>query len=141
MSTLDLSITKTIPAPAKDVFEAWLDPKALAAFIRPAPNMEAPKVEVDAREGGTFSIVMKAGDQELPHSGEYKTIDPHRTIAFTWVSSYTIPDSLVTLTFEAVDDKTTKLTLRHEGFPNEESRNNHQGGWGTICDLLAKQVA
>ena len=41
--------------------------------------------------------------------------------------------------FEEADGG-TNLTLRHVRFPSEESRANHEGGWGRILDTLAGQV-
>ena len=137
----ELTISRTIPAPAKTVFEAWLDPEALAKFIKPMEGMPDCAVEVDAQEGGEFQIIMRAGDQDLPHRGEYKTIQPYEKLAFTWLSDYTIPDSLVTLTFKELGPNDTELTLHHNGFPNEESRNNHNGGWDSIVEHLSEFVA
>ena len=137
----ELTISKTIPASAKTVFEAWLDPAALAKFIKPMDGMPDCTVKVDAQEGGEFLIIMKAGDQDLPHRGEYKTIQPYEKLAFTWLSDYTIPDSLVTLTFKELGPDDTELTLHHVGFPSEESRDNHNGGWGLIIEELQEFVA
>ena len=134
---LELTISKIVPAAAKTVFEAWLDPAALAKFIKPMDGMPDCTVEVDPQEGGEFLIVMKAGDQDLPHRGEYKTIQRYDNLAFTWLSDYTIPDSLITLTFKELRPNETELTLHHVGFPNEDSRNNHNGGWGSIIEYLS----
>ena len=137
----ELTVKRTIPAPVKTVFEAWLTADALKKFMCPADNMSVPKAEVDAKEGGKFLIVMQAGEKEMPHSGQYKRIDKYKELSFTWISSYTIPDSLVTLTFNALSERETELTLHHAGFPNEESRDNHNGGWTSIMEKLSKLVA
>ncbi len=137
----EVKVTKVIPAPQKDVFEAWLDPEALARFMLPAEGMSSPKVEVDAREGGSFLIVMKAGDKEMPHRGDYLTIQKYERLSFTWISAYTIPDSTVTLDLKALSPTETELTLTHVGFPNEESCKNHEGGWGKILATLSHVVA
>ncbi len=137
----ELTVKRTIPASPKDVFEAWLSADALMKFMCPADNMNVPKAEVDAKEGGSFLIVMQAGDKELPHRGEYKRIDKYKQLAFTWISAYTVPDSLVTLTFKELGERETELTLHHAGFPNEESRSNHEGGWTKIAEALSRVVA
>ena len=137
MSELDLTIVRVIPAARKAVFEAWLDPKALSRFMTPGPGMSVPEASSDAREGGQFRIVMKMGEKELPHTGEYKTVDRYETLAFTWNSIHS-HNTLVTLTFVELSPNETELTLHHEGFPNEEMRNNHQGGWTAIVEQLAR---
>lgn len=141
MSNLELTVTRTIPAKRQDVFEAWLTPETLMKFMCPGEGMTCPKAEVDAREGGNFLIVMTAGDQEIPHNGEYKTITKHDELAFTWQSPFSKVDSLVTLKFEDADAGATKLTLHHVGFNDEESRSNHEGGWTAIIAMLDKAVS
>ncbi len=139
-STFELTVSRTIPASRKEVFEAWLSPDAIQHFMCPGEGMTVPKVEVDAREGGSFFIVMAAGDQEIPHRGEYKTIKRHEQLAFTWISDHTIPGSLVTIDFQEKSPNETEVTLHHVGFPNEDSRNNHEGGWTRILDTLGTHL-
>lgn len=137
---LELTVRKTVPVDRDTAFRAWLDPKMLEQFIRPAPGMSTPKVEVDAQEGGKFLIVMRAGESDLEHRGEYKVIDPPETLAFTWLSDYTIDGSLVTLNFKELGPKETEIVLHHEGFANEDARNNHEGGWANILAALAQAL-
>ena len=141
MSNFELSITRTIKAPRSQVFDAWLDPKALARFMTPGPGMTVPKAESEARVGGSFLIVMKAGDTELPHRGTYETIDKYDKLVFTWLSSHAPEGSVVTLTFKELGPAETELTLHHEGLPTQESRDNHQGGWTAIVEQLAKLLS
>src|SRR5690606_2974200 len=96
----ELTLTRDINAPREQVFEAWLQPEALAHFMTPGPGMTVPKAECDPQVGGTFLIVMKAGEQELPHRGEYKEIARYSRLVFTWLSMPADAGSLVTLTFE-----------------------------------------
>jgi uncharacterized protein YndB with AHSA1/START domain len=139
---LELSITKKIPGSRKTVFEAWLNPEALKEFIRPMKEMSVPRVDVDARVGGKFNIVMKVGGEEMPHHGEYKTIDRYNTLAFTWISKHsTVPGSLVTLTFKEISKNETELTLHHKGFENEKEKNGHFGGWSGIVESLQRFVS
>ena len=46
---------------------------------------------------------------------------------------------LVTVTFEE-DDGKTKLTLRHEGFPDRENRDLAKAGWSESLDKLAEHL-
>ncbi len=137
---LELTVIRKIPAPVKTVFEAWLDPQALAKFIKPMDGMPDCTVEVDAREGGEFLIVMKVGDSYMPVRGTFKTIQRYDKLAFTWLSAHTVAESTVSLTFRELGPSETELTLHHVGFPNEEARNNHKGGWSAIAEALAGWV-
>ena len=130
---LSVKLTRTVAASAKSCFEAWLHPETLKAFMGNCSGIAVSEARVDARVGGDFYILMKAGDTDIPHTGHYKIIEPYQRIAFTWLSVHqTLKDSLVTLEFKAIDEKTTQLTLNHTGFESETARKNHEGGWGQI---------
>ena len=135
-----LTVIKIVPAACERVFEAWLSPEALAVFIRPAPGVTIPRVDVDARVGGKFLIVMKVGSSDVPHHGEYRVIDRYSRLAFTWHSAQTAPHSLVTIDFEALGPEQTRVSLHHADFPNETIRSNHETGWTGILDALSELV-
>lgn len=136
MSELELTVKRTINAPADKLFEAWLDPKTMAQFMLPMQNMPAPVVKNDPQVGGEFSIVMMAGEDEIPHHGVYKEIDRHKRLVFTWLSPFSVDDSTVTLRFMPVSDGQTEVELHHIRFPSEESRDNHTNGWTQILAEL-----
>lgn len=135
MSQLELTVTRRIAAPAKRIFDAWLDPKMLARFMTPGEGMTVPHAATDPKVGGKFRIVMQRGDQEIPHEGVYKEIDPYGRLAFTWKSPFSNGDSTVTLTLGEVAGG-TDVTLHHVRFASEESRDNHMKGWGAILAAL-----
>lgn len=87
--------------------------------------------------GGSFSLLMVAKEGKLPHGGAYKTINPFSTIAFSWISPFTVEGSLVTLNFSRKDGG-TDVTLTHVKFADEEARSNHEGGWKVILESLEK---
>lgn len=135
MSELTLTVEKTINARQEDVFNAWLDPEMLRKFMMPGPDMTVPVAKSDAKKGGRFEIVMKAGENEIPHAGTYLEIDPHNRIVFTWESPYSVDDSQVTLDF-AERGSGTHVTLTHVRFADEQTRDNHIGGWTGILNTL-----
>ncbi|MGR3290575.1 MAG: SRPBCC family protein [Paracoccaceae bacterium] len=139
MTDLSLSVKRTINATPEALFNAWLDPKLLAQFMSPGPDMTVPHAANDPVVGGRFEIIMQAGDQELPHAGTYLEIVPHSRLVFTWESPISVDDSTVTLTFQAVDGG-TEINLHHVRFSNAESRDNHEGGWAAILGKLEAAV-
>jgi len=135
MTDLTLNVSRTINATPEALFNAWLDPEMLARFMAPGPDMTVPHAANDPVVGGRFDIVMKSGDQELPHAGTYKEITRHSRLVFTWESPMSVDSSTVTLTFAPVDGG-TEINLHHARFQNEEMRNNHEGGWIAILGKL-----
>ncbi|QMU56951.1 MAG: SRPBCC domain-containing protein [Boseongicola sp.] len=133
---LQLETSRVINAPKEALFDAWLNPELLARFMTPGPGMTVPEAKTDPREGGDFLVVMRAGDQDLPHTGTYRTIDRANRLAFTWKSPFSsLEDSVVTIDFAEADGG-TEVKLSHLRFESEESRDNHKGGWGAILEAL-----
>jgi len=136
MSELKVNLNKVIKAPQEVVFNAWLNPGTISKFMLPMPGMKSPKVEVDAVKGGAFTIVMYGQEQEVLHKGEYLEITPSSRLVFTWESDFSPASSTVTLEFSRIDDNTTNIELTHLKFYSEETRGQHEGGWGNIIDTL-----
>lgn len=140
MTDLTMTTERTIKASQKTVFDAWLDPAMLARFMMPGPDMSVPVAKTEARVGGDFQITMHAGGNDIPHHGTYKEISPHERLIFTWFGPSPAEDSTVTLTFAPTADG-THVTLRHDRFINEESRDNHKNGWAGILTTLDSVLA
>jgi uncharacterized protein YndB with AHSA1/START domain len=135
---LSLEVSKTINATAEKLFDAWLDASALAKFMLPKPGMPNPAVTVDPRVGGRFNIDMDVGEQIIPHGGEYIEIDRPKRLSFTWESPFSADNSIVTIEFNETQPGSTEVILRHVKFLNEESRDNHNGGWSNILQELSR---
>jgi uncharacterized protein YndB with AHSA1/START domain len=136
MTDLTLNVRKIIHAPIEEVFDAWLNPKILAQFMMPMPDMPESDVENDVREGGSFSIIMHAGDDNLPHTGKYLEINRPDKLVFTWVSHCSADNSVVTLDFKKIDNNKTNISLSHVKFIDEKTRSDHEGGWANILEKL-----
>lgn len=131
-----LTIVRRFAVAPEKVWQAWTDPQALKQWFGP----DAGKVtlaEADVRVGGRFRIAFHTMDGELHDvSGEYREVEPHRRLAFTWAWRSTPErESLVTLTFRPVDGG-TEFTVVHGRFFDEQARNDHERGWiGAIAKL------
>ena len=133
-------VKRKIAAPAQQIFDAWLDPTALAEWMRPCSAREKRSdVKVDAREGGAFEIVMHVPSGPVRHTGVYQSIEAPRRLVFTWNSPHAGQnDSLVTVDFRP-DGKITEVVITHERLP-EQAVKGHTGGWTEILESLAKQL-
>jgi uncharacterized protein YndB with AHSA1/START domain len=136
MNELSVNITKTINAPIEKVFDAWLNPELLSLFMTPMPGMPTSDVTTDAKEGGVFTIIMHAGDDQLPHTGKYLEINRPNKLVFTWQSQHSVDGSIVTLNFNKIEANKTEIALSHVEFLNEDTRNDHAGGWDNILNKL-----
>ena len=140
MTELSLTVERTVDAPPEKVFSAWLDPEMLRRFMLPGEGTSVPSSKTDPMEGGRFEIIMKAGDDEMPHAGTYREISPHDRLVFSWESPFSTDGSEVTLDFSP-DGNGTRVQLTHVRFPSEESRDNHEAGWTAILSALDAALA
>ncbi len=128
-------VRRTINAPREDVFAAWLDPKGMSQWFCPG-DVQTANVQIDARVGGKFRIVMRKPGEDTDHTGEYKIIDRPSKLAFTWSSNYT-DNQPTPVTIEFFDrGKQCELVLTHERFPRLDLVAPHQGGWTSIVEKL-----
>ena len=143
---LMLQQTRIIRAPRSRVYQAWTNPEIMKHWIGPA-NMHCCEARLDVRVGGKYRIqvvpdVPPADDPNRSSSaeGEYTKIVPNELLQFTWSPSWNVGEqSLVTVTLRDVPDG-TQITILHEKFETEASRNGHNNGWAGSLDKLAASL-
>ena len=132
MSELTTTISKQFNASCEAVFDAWTDPEGLGAWFSPMTTASVPKL--DLRVGGEFQIDMHGEDMDYVHTGKYLEVDKPNRLVFTWISAGTADQETVVTVEIAADGDGSLLTLTHERFPSEESRDNHAQGWAAILE-------
>lgn len=155
-----LVIERTFSAPVEKVWKAWSDPEEYKKWWGPK-NFTAPVIKLDFRVGGTFLGCMRGKptpdkpEQDFWSTGTYKEIVPMKKIvvtdSFADKDGKVVPSSyygmegiptelLVTVTFEELPQGTTKMTLRHEGFPEGPNKELATAGWNESFDKLAASL-
>lgn len=132
-------ISQILPAPREDAFAAWLDPSGMRHWMCPGDIRET-EIEIDARVGGKFRIVMHGEEKDYVMTGEYVEIAPPSRLVFTWASNVTAGDSLITLEFHDRGGE-SELVLTHERLADAETAANYEKGWRGILDKLADRLA
>jgi uncharacterized protein YndB with AHSA1/START domain len=121
------------------VFDAWIDPESVKIWMCPS-TLTAATVELDARVGGSFCIVMRDERGDFTHTGEYREIRPPQRLVFTWRSNATHnEETLVTVELFPRGDE-TELVLTHERLPDEPAVVSHTQGWQGILEKLAMHL-
>lgn len=138
MTELSLKVSKTINTSQEKAFDAWLDAEKLSSIMLPKPGMPNPKVTNSPVPGGEFEILMDVGDRVIPHTGTYLEIDRPNRLVFSWHSPFSGDGSTVTIEFINQGKGQTKVVISHVKFPDQESRDNHHGGWRNILEALEK---
>ena len=135
MGAFRTDVARSYTAKPEQVFDAWVDPASVKAWLA-----EGEKAIVDPREDGLFYLEMPYEGRKYPHYGRYLRVERPNLLEFTWVSEGTRgKESVVTIELVARGGK-TELTLTHEGLPDQEMVDSHQGGWSQILAGLTKRL-
>jgi activator of HSP90 ATPase len=112
----EFTVSATIPASPKQVYDAWLSSKGHAAMTEAG-------AKVSARVGGAFT----AWDGYI--SGKNLKLKPGKQIVQAWRTTEfaaSDPDSQIDVLLEKAPTG-TKLTLRHTNIPGGQS--DYRSGW------------
>ena len=131
-----ITLNRTIPASASEVYDAWLDP---ATPGTPWNRSECEKVLLEAKIDGVFYFKRVSPERvEFPHFGRFVTLQPAKKIEYTWMSPFTHGiESVVTVELEKKGDDTL-LQLRHSNLPDDELGHMHHAGWVSRIDALVE---
>jgi uncharacterized protein YndB with AHSA1/START domain len=147
MTTFDLTkpaptslvVRRTFNASVDRVFDAWLSPDVMRAFL--VGEAKVLDVTVDPRVGGTYRITWDTPNGVWYVGGVYREIVKNERIACTWTWEEDDPaevhESLLELDFRSLGPKQTELVLTHTKLRDEESRDGHAKGWSQIVENLA----
>ncbi len=64
-------VKRSIRASAREIFDVWTDPAAIAQWMTPSGTASG---EVDLCVGGRFRLVMADEHLRIEHTGEYQVI-------------------------------------------------------------------
>lgn len=137
MKTIDITVSRLIPASATEVFDAWIDPKNPGSFF-----YDNTKVVVNAVVEGLFYWAHRSkGGAIHPHFGRFLKLDRGKLVEYTWMSEGTRgSETTVSISFES-RDKGTQMTIHHTGLPDDDSGRAHEQGWGYFLGEMEKSVS
>lgn len=136
MNLIELTVSRTIPAPAEKVFDMWMNPKGPGG-----PWYGVERLIFNPTVDGLFYSLVKHQGSEHPHYGRFLRIERPYRIEHTWMSKGTQgEESVVSITLDPRGDD-TEFTLRHSGLPDNELGRKHKDGWSWILDMLAQGLA
>ena len=135
-----LRVSRVFNAPRDKVYRAWTDPEELAKWW--GPDGMTPTIEdFEARPGGRYRTGMRAPvGSEFWVGGEFAEVVPNERLVFGWAwQEDGVPGHETRVTVEFRDaDGGTEVVLLHELFLDATSRDQHQDGWSSSFDCLAR---
>jgi uncharacterized protein YndB with AHSA1/START domain len=136
MKHIDIAVSRTIPATAAEVFDAWLDHKTPGG-----PWFGVERAIVQPSVDGLFYHLVKWEGRAWPHYGRFIALDKPRRIQHTWVSEATKGiETVVTVTLEP-KGKDTEVSIAHTGLLDDEQGRGHKDGWTFMLDMIHKRFS
>jgi uncharacterized protein YndB with AHSA1/START domain len=117
-SERELVVTRTVNAPPRIVFEAWVKPELFERWWVPKSfPISLLSYEADVRVGGRYRVVMNVGaPQPMEFFGTYLEVTPPSRLVWTNEEGADI-GPVSTVTFEEKEGKT--LLVMHELYPSK----------------------
>jgi uncharacterized protein YndB with AHSA1/START domain len=142
---VEIEFARTYAAPRQLVWDAWTDPDQIAQWWGPR-GVTTPResIELDLRPGGRirFDMVDDSTGARYPNSGTVLEVDPPSRLVY---ADDGFPDGTgkgtATVTFAAVDERTTTLRVHIVADFDETVRAGAEQGWGSQLDKLAEFLA
>ncbi len=139
-SPLLVACERAYTAPPALVYRALTEPDLMRRWWSPDPDIAVEILEWRLRAGGTWRFAYRFPDGSVIRvRGRFRHVDPHRSLVFTWTweppDTHAGIETVVSIEL-APDAGGTRLRIRHEGFPTEESRDRHDTGWSATLDRL-----
>lgn len=136
MNFTDITVNRTIAAPAEKIYDVWIDFKSPGG-----PWHGAERVIFNPVVDGLYYLAIKHEGRTWPHYGRFTKMERPQVVEFTWMSEGTKgAESIVTVTLVPRGDQ-TEVTLRHAGVPDDELGRQHKDGWTWILNALADALA
>jgi uncharacterized protein YndB with AHSA1/START domain len=136
----EVTVRRTIAATPDTLYRAWTEPLLLEQWFGTV-------VTADVRVGGRYRVEIHESDGTVNgFVGEYLTLDPPQTVAFTFTHIAQTPadrisDETVTVTFTPVDDRRTELVLVNAWTGPAAAPSDYQAvqeGFAIWLDMLEK---
>ena len=135
VNDLTLRLVRTFEAPPERVFDAWSDEKQFAVWFGPA-GVTTVYCDIDARTGGSWRLLGRNSERTFAVSGKYLEVKRPERLAFTFAwhdkGDHAQPrehETTVTLTFKALANGRTEMTMVQGRFSDHVATANHNRGW------------
>ncbi|MBF9032740.1 SRPBCC domain-containing protein [Rhodobacterales bacterium HKCCE2091] len=139
----DLELTRSIPAPPTEVWDAIARPEILLTWWGHDGFTLHDTADLDLGREGPWRFGMTSTEgRRMTASGHVTHVRPGRSVGFTWAwhdpEGRRGPESHVTIALAETADGHTELTLRQTGLADADSVARQGGGWGSTLGRLQR---
>lgn len=137
----DLVAEKTYPFPPRTLYWAWTEGFD-RWFAAPGSVWMQPVVGAPYFFETEHQLEANKPAERHPHYGRFLKLEPDRLVQLTWVTGAkgTLgAETVVTVELEAQGEG-THLRLRHAGFADEKSRDQHATAWPHVLAQMERRL-
>ncbi|MCQ6560601.1 SRPBCC family protein [Paenibacillus mendelii] len=150
-------VTHRFKASPERVFDAWLNPEFATRWLFTSPTSDPAgrRMEMDARVGGSYTIVDRRNGTDYIGDGEYEEIDrPHRIVFTFRMAQFSEAIDRVIIEIKALESGceltlTQEITVPHEDSASPKQiqemlaayKGSTEKGWTKMFKALEKQLA
>lgn len=155
-TTYEVRTQREFPVGLDELYAAWTEPAAVKQWWGPT-GFTCPVADLDVREGGVSLLAMRApaeyGGGDLYNTWTYSRVEPptrlEYVMRFATSSGQTIspaevgvpggvPDAVPhEVSFEALDDQRSRVSVTEYGYTDQGARDLSQAGMEQCLDKLA----
>jgi uncharacterized protein YndB with AHSA1/START domain len=133
---VEIRLAQRYAAPAKRVFDAWIDPAIAGRWLFATASRPVPRVAIDARAGGDFRFEDRHRGKDVVHAGRYLELLRPRHLVFTLMEPERPRDRSRVIVDIVPAGKGCELSLTHQSvLPDRADR--MEGRWAGMLYGLA----
>jgi uncharacterized protein YndB with AHSA1/START domain len=129
------TVARVVPAPPDRVWLAVASPQLEGRFW---PASFAAQATIEARVGGV--VTLRSERMGMGFSGVYRSMEERRRLEHTWRWDGETLETVVRIQL-APSGTGTEIVVRHEGFPDASTAEEHAQGWSDCLDRLPAYLA
>lgn len=159
-TTKDLTITRVMNAPVEKVWNAWNESEQVMRWWGPT-GFTCPVAEMNVHVGGVSLVCMRApkewGGQDMYNTWTYTVVEPTQLLEYTVhfsdkdgnpvdPATQNLPPGMPgevphVVTFKALDDNTTEVTITEYGYTSDQMVELSRAGMNQCFDKMAAMFA